>query len=302
MDEIKEMDTRQSLKVVTSNSFITAKGMENISLKARKLLYLTTAQIQLGDTEFFEYKIKASEFAELMEISASHVYEEADKITDELMKLYISVVPEGKKKFKKYHVIRTCEYDDDAYLKVKIDDEMLGFFVGLKKNFSKPELFDFLKMNSNYSIEIWHLMQREMRSNKPATRRIEFYLSLEELREVTGTQEKFKQVGQFKEKVLDKAIREIKDNCATVITYTNKKKGRTIIGFDFVAINEYGIDLTDWEKNNPEKAELVKKKGRKFKLQQLAKERQLTVAEDNELQALILELDQMTIEEWTERK
>lgn len=297
MEEIKEMDTRQSLKVVTSNSFITAKGMENISLKARKLLYLTTAQIQLGDTEFFEYKIKASEFAELMGISASHVYEEADKITDELMKLYISVVPEGKKKFKKYHVIRTCEYDDDAYLKVKIDDEMLGFFVGLKKNFSKPELFDFLKMNSNYSIEIWHLMQREMKSMKPATRRIEFYLSLEELRTVTGTTDvkTYDKLSNFKNKILDKALREIKDNCAVDITYTNKKKGRTVIGFDFVAINEYGLDLTDWEKNNPEKAELAKKKARKIELQSLSKERQLTVAEDNELQALILELDQMSL-------
>lgn len=293
MNEIKEMDTRKNLKVVTSNSFITAKGMENISLKARKLLYLTTAQIQLGDTEFFEYKIKASEFAELMAISASHVYEEADKITDELMKLYISVVPEGKKKFKKYHVIRTCEYDDEAYLKVKIDDEMLGFFVGLKKNFSKPELFDFLKMNSNYSIEIWHLMQREMRSNKPAARRIEFYLSLEELRKVTGTTEikSYDKLSNFKNRILDKALREIKDNCATKITYTNKKKGRTVIGFDFVAINEYGIDLTDWEKKHPIEAETAKKKGRKVELQQLANKRHLTTAEADELQALILELD-----------
>lgn len=293
MNEIKEMDTRKNLKVVTSNSFITAKGMENISLKARKLLYLTTAQIQLGDTEFFEYKIKASEFAELMGISASHVYEEADKITDELMKLYISVVPEGKKKFKKYHVIRTCEYDDEAYLKVKIDDEMLGFFVGLKKNFSKPELFDFLKMNSNYSIEIWHLMQREMRSNKPAARRIEFYLSLEELRQVTGTTEikSYDKLSNFKNRILDKALREIKDNCATKITYTNKKKGRTVIGFDFVAINEYGIDLTDWEKKHPIEAETAKKKGRKVELQQIANKRHLTRAEADELQALILELD-----------
>lgn len=297
MDEIKEMDTRKSLKVVTSNKFITAKGMENISLKARKLLYLTTAQIQLGDTEFYEYKIKASEFAELMGISASHVYEEADKITDELMKLYISVVPEGKKKFKKYHVIRTCEYDDETYLKVKIDDEMLGFFIGVKKNFSKPELFDFIKMNSNYSIEIWHLMQREMRSKKPATRKIEFYLSLEEMKTVTGTTgiKSYNKLSNFKNRILDKAIREIKDNCATEITYNNRKKGRAVIGFDFVAISESKIDLTEWEKEHPFEADKARKKGRKLELQQLAKKRQLTGAEDDELQSLILELDQMSL-------
>lgn len=289
--EVKLMDiTKNNLKVVTRNDFITAKGMENISLKARKLLYLTTAQIKLGDTEFFEYKIKASDFARLMGISSSHVYEEADRITDELMRLYISVIPEGGKKFKKYHVVKNCEYDDDSYLKIMIDDDMLGFFIGLKKNFSQPELFDFIKMKSNYSIEIWHLMQREMKSKKPGVKRIEFYLSLAELRDVTGTNSKFKQISQFKEKVLDKAIREIRDNCSTEITYSNVKKGRSIVGFDFRATLPGGIDFTDWEHSNPDVVALFKKKARKIELLKKKHDNKISNNELIELDKLINEL------------
>ena len=65
------------------------------------------------------------------------------------------------------------------------------------------------------------------------------------MRQVTGTENKLKQIGQFKERVLDKAIREIKDNCGVVVTYTNLKKSRTVIGFHFVAVQEYYIDESD---------------------------------------------------------
>ena len=58
----------------------------------------------------------------------------------------------------------------------------------------------------------------------------------------TQAEKKLRQIGQFKERVLDKAIREIKDNCAVVVTYTNIKSGRRIVGFHFTARQEYYID------------------------------------------------------------
>jgi plasmid replication initiation protein len=89
---------------------------------------------------------------------------------------------------------------------------------------------------------IWHLMQREMHSRKPGiTDTIEFELTLEELRQVTGTKDKLKQISEFKKRVLDKAIREIKENCGIIIKYTNLKIGRTVIGFHFSAVNSFHI-------------------------------------------------------------
>ena len=109
---------------------------------------------------------------------------------------------------------------------------MTDFLLGLNSNFSKPLLEDFMKMNSRYSIAIWHLMQREMQSMKPGvTDAIQFDLSLQELREITGTTNKLKQLVHFKNKVFDKAIREIEENCMVKITYENIKSGKTVIGF-----------------------------------------------------------------------
>ena len=69
----RELDTKESIKTVTSNQFITACGLEGISLKARKLLYIAISQSKKTDTEFYEYEIGVKEFADLMEIDASNV-------------------------------------------------------------------------------------------------------------------------------------------------------------------------------------------------------------------------------------
>ena len=150
---------------------------------------------------------------------------------------------------------------------------MAELLLGLNGNFSQPQLSDFMRMRSVYSMAIWHLMQREMKSQKPGmTETINFDLSLEELREVTGTQEKLKQVGQFKDRVLNKALREIEDNCAVIITYQNIKRGRSVIGFHFSAESEFHIDPERISKKTRDRVE-------KFKDNQRTK-RQITTPEN----------------------
>lgn len=245
MNGKKKVDTRSSIRVVTSNNFLRAAGLDEISLKARKLLYIAMSQSKQSDKGFFEYEITAKEFANLMDIAVSHVYQEADGITDELMHGFMKLISDNGKSFLKFKLFDKCEYSN-ATLKFKMCDEMTPILLDLKKDFSKPLLQDFLRMKSSYSIEIWHLMQKSMHSVKPGiTDTIEFELSIEEMRVVTGTQNKLKQISQFKERVLDKAIREIEERCGVRITYDNIKDGKTVIGCHFYAVNLVHLDVKD---------------------------------------------------------
>lgn len=248
----KNVDVRNGVRVVTSNDFITACGLENITLKARKLLYIAISQCRMTDAEFYEYKITAKQFAEIMDIDPSNVYQEADKITDELMRGFLRIdtgrkgKKRGTKSYKKYSLFAVCEYTEDSMIYFKVNKDMTEFLLELKSNFTQPLLEDFLRMNSPYSMEIWHLMQREMKSKRPyGNHTIEFDLFLDELRKVTGTQDKLKQIIEFKRRVLNKAIREIKDNCNVIISYENIKEGRKIIGFHFKASSPQYMDEID---------------------------------------------------------
>lgn len=244
----RSVDTRESVRVVTHNSYITCYGTDRLSLKARKLLYIAISQVKQDDKKFFEYRITPLEFSMIMGIDVSNVYDEADAITNELMKLEIRVYSDndGKKGFKKIHVFDECDYTDDSDIVFWLNEKMATLLLGLHKDFSKPLLHDFMRMKSPYSMAVWHLMQREMKSAKPKTTEpIEFDLTIQELRQVTGTEDKLPQMVNFKERVLDKAIKEIRELCGVDITYTNTKSGRVITGFHFTARNIYGFDISE---------------------------------------------------------
>lgn len=239
------VDKRVSIKVVSANDFITAKELSALPLNSRKLLYLAISQCKKSDKEFYEYAISAKDFAEMMGIDESNIYRDGRKITGRLMGLSLDCDLYGQG-YEQYGLFSKCTYKKkDGIIRFKLNPDMTNFFLNLKKDFSQPLLEDFVHMNSPYSMAIWHLMQREMHSKKPSiTQTIEFDLTLAELRSVTGTESKLRQIGQFKERVLDKAIREIRDNCGVVVTYTNIKDSRTIVGFHFTAIQEHHIDET----------------------------------------------------------
>lgn len=276
----RKIDTRKSIRVITLNNFVTAAGLENISLKARKLLYVAIAQCRMNDEDFYEYSISVREFSELMGIDASNVYKEADALTDELMHGFIKYIPEDKKNFKKFQLFAVCEYTEKEGIKFQLSRDMTPILLKLKENYLQPYLDDFIRMRSNYSIEIWHLMQREMRSKKPGVSNvIEFDLELKEMRQVTGTWNKLKQLSQFKERVLDKAIREISDNCGVIITYSNIKAGRTVTGFHFHAVSPIHVDETQVSQRTRDKVAF-------FQLKQEAKIRNLTLEEKKEYDRL----------------
>ena len=237
------VDKRVSIKVVSANDFITAKELSALPLNSRKLLYLAISQCKKSDKEFYEYAISAKDFAEMMGIDESNIYRDGRKITGRLMGLSLDCDLYGQG-YEQYGLFSKCTYKKkDGIIRFKLNPDMTNFFLNLKKDFSQPLLEDFVHMNSPYSMAIWHLMQREMHSKKPSiTQTIEFDLTLAELRSVTGTESKLRQIGQFKERVLDKAIREIRYNCGVVVTYTNIKDSRTIVGFHFTAIQEHHID------------------------------------------------------------
>ncbi len=243
---MKKVDTREEIRVITANNFLRASGLEDITLKARKLLYLAMAQCRRSDQEFYEFTIAIQDFAEFMGVAPSNVYEVANKLTDELMRGFITFKPEGKRDFVKFNLFKKCEYHADTGITFQLQEAMTPILLNLKRDFTKPLLTDFARMRSNYSIEIWHLLQKEMKSRKPMfTEVIQVDVLLEELRKITGTQNKFKQLVEFKRYVWDKALREIRECCGVSITYTNIKQGRKVVGFRCSAVSISHIDESD---------------------------------------------------------
>lgn len=295
MEKLREIDKRENLRVVTDNNVITSKELSTLSLNARKLFYVAISQCRKDDKEFYTYTAKPTDLAEMWGISRQQVYKVADEITDELMKFIINIDPVKGKRFKKRHLFEQCDYDDDAEFVFRLHKDMTNLLLGLKGDFSKPLVSDFMKMRSTYSMALWHLFQKEMHSFKPMmSAPIEFDLSLEELRKVTGTENKLKKISDFKKKVLDRAVLDIKRNCFVDISYENIKQGHSVVGFRFTAQNIFGSykieDLEPRMQKKIRKAQLVRKKA----------DGTLTPDEFEELEILKCELDQLSFSDYDE--
>ena len=266
MKDVRTLDKRNNLRIVTDNGLIDAQDLSKLSLNARKLFFIAVSQCRMNDQRFYDFETTPAELAEMWGISRQEVYQVANKICKELMQIVITL-RKGRKSFKMRHLFEICEYGDDATLTFKLHSEMSDVLLGLKKNFSQPLLWDFMRMRSPYSMTIWHLFQKEMRSLKPMmTQLIEFDISLEDLRAVTGCEEKFKAISEFKRFVLDKAIKEIRQNCLVEVKYIDLKRGRTIVGFHFTAKNALGyMDVSEMSlrmQKKMRKAELIGKRAR----------------------------------------
>lgn len=280
MDKKRKIDVRDSIRVVTSNEFlgmkienetskelenkkITTSGYENLSIKARKLLYLAISQCKKTDKEFFEYELKIEDFAKIMGIGSSNVYKEGKSIAKELMAGVINFEDTNGKDFSMVHVFAQCQYQD-GIIKFKLDDGMTDMFLRLKKNFTQPLLADFMKMKNTYSMQVWHLMQKYMGSKKPyGDEVIEFDISIDELRKATDTEDKFERISDVKRFVLDRAIKDIENNCGVKTKYTNLKKGRAVVGFHFITTSlTYGVVLP------PEKMDRIEKMKEYLQLQE----------------------------------
>lgn len=258
----RELDKRDSIRAVTKNSFITAEGLSGISSNARKMLYLIISQCRKNDSGFYEYKISMTEFSKIIGVSTNNLYQkekhkhesekfaEVDRIQDDLIKLVIKVPVEsktGKICYTRYTVFSKASYCDGSFY-MKLNSDMTDLLLGLKGDFTQPLLQDFMRMRSKYGIPVWHLMQRDMHSKKPSpTEKICFRLSLQELRKVTGTEDKLLRISNFRACCLDQAIKDIETYCGVKITYepyprTNAKgKKPKTEGFDFTVMDQVYI-------------------------------------------------------------
>lgn len=265
MSKPKSIQRSPKMQIVTANDFITAIGLESMSLKAKKLLYVAISQVKLTDTSFYEFSMTPLEFADMMHIKVNHVYAEAEKICDELSSLFLKIREE--KATTNYTVFSKIRYSDTSDIIFRLNKDMSNFLLQLRGHFSKPLLEDFMTMRSPYSMSIWHLMQEYMHSKKPMIAHpIQFDIELKELREVTGTDkvETYNKLSNFKNKILDKSLREIKDTTGVEVKYEQIKRGRVVTGFHFTATSLYEpsepFDVL-WEEETKAKAKAARKKG-----------------------------------------
>lgn len=228
----KEMCLNMENQVVMSNDLI--KGKSNLSLNELKLLRLTIMQVIAEDKDLMTYQIRIVELAKMLEISRQNLYTEVMEMCKHLLQ-EIVYIGDGnpKHKWKMYQWCSTCEYDEGT-ITIKLHEKLKPHLIQLKEHYTQYMLQDILMLKTVYAVRLYELIREEMKGQKAyADKTVTVSLCVETIRKATDTEKKYAQIGIFKLRVIESALKEINEKSCYNITYDDIKKSRKIVGFKF---------------------------------------------------------------------
>lgn len=217
--------------VTKSNKLITSRY--NLSLQEQRLILALVSLIDSKNhTQFYEYEMKVSEFAELLGIeNTNHTY--LAKITRQLMGKVVEI--EDEKKVLQVHWLSSCTYyKGEGRVKLELHRELMPYLLQLKEQFTTYYLSNVMQMKSKYSIRVYEILKgNQFKKN--------FEIELDELQKVLNAQN-YLTYSSFRQKVLEPALKEINAQTDIIVQYIPKKIGNKVVSISFGIVSKRKLE------------------------------------------------------------
>ena len=226
------LDTRNY--VCQANALVG--GKQALKLNSAKLIRSAIMQIVRDDNELKLYVITISEIAELLNIPASNVYRDIDDITNNILENPVQIKEGTGKNVKwiKIPWVTKCEYNSDVGVALKLNDELKPLLLNLKEQYTQYSLDCILMMKSVYAIRLYELLHSKIMTRVLPREGVDIELSLDTLKECLGCENKtYEILSNFKNRVIEVAVKEINEKTLFTLSYENVKEGRTVVALKF---------------------------------------------------------------------
>lgn len=225
--DTKVIDYNKNHYAVMANNII--KGKQTMSLQEAKLIRLLITQIAKNDKDFKTYCINIQELAKFLEVSDNNLYRDIRNICQSLMTRTIKI--QNGSQWKIFQWLQLAEYDGHGTVTLMLSNQIAPYLLQLNECFTQYQLKNILAMKSFYSIRLYELLKLTIEEDKK--KKMEYTFSIQTLRKYLECENKFKQIGQFKDKILDIAVRDISGYSEYNCRYECKKTSRSITDIIF---------------------------------------------------------------------
>ena len=147
--------------------------------------------------------------------------------------------------------VQKISYIDTAgMIELQFTDAVIPLITRLSEQYTEYDLKQVSELQSEYAIRLYELMMQWKKVGK--TKKI----ALDDLRKKLGVEPKqYKQMCNFKTRVLDLAIHQINDFTDITATYEQHKTGRAVTGFTFIFKKKQAIENIATAKNKARDAD-----------------------------------------------
>ncbi len=208
---------KRGYMVVKDNQLIQ-KARYDLTALQQKLLCFVISKIKPRDKEFERYTISALEFAELAGIDKRHIYSDFKKMIDELdAKAQWIKIGDDTIKFRIFS--EACYNNKQGSISVILNSQLKKYLLELSHNYAMYELWNILSLKSKYSVRLYELFKSYAYQREITT-------DFDTLKGLLCA-EHYKLYSKFKERVLEKSVREINEFTNLSVVYNPQKKGRS---------------------------------------------------------------------------
>ena len=114
---------------------------------------------------------------------------------------------------------------NEGVVSIRFAHEVIPFISQLSRDFTKYELANVMMFKSSYSIRFYELFKKSRGTSR--------LIEIDWIKRQFQLEDKYKQIGNLKMKVIDPALKEINLHSDLKVSYEQVKRGRSVVAFDF---------------------------------------------------------------------
>lgn len=230
--------------VTQGNNLIEARHKKPLTAREQKIILTMVSMIEPSDKDFKDYMISIRDFHEMLGLEGREHYTEIKTVVESLMTKVVEI-PLEDKGWLMTHWVSTARYiDGSGVIQLRFAPELKPYLLQLKTVFTSYKLNNILSLKSVYAIRLYELMKKW----QPLA---QWECQIDLLRGKLGASNKsYNLYGNFKNKILIPAIKELNEQTDIFIQYKELKKGRKVDAIEFIIrrASEKEIKLPKLEK------------------------------------------------------
>ena len=216
----------RAINNVVTKSNILIEANYKLTITEQKIVLFLVSKIRKDDDDFKTYILPIKQFYELLGYKGNPKYSEMKKITKNLIGKVIEI-KEGKK-LKQMSWLSYVEYNEnDGSVNLSFDPRLKPYLLQLKREFTSYKLKNVMELKSGYSIRIYEILKKWQMIK-------EIDIPLNELREMVGATDKYREYHNFKKRVLTPAQNEIEEKTDISFEYKEIKMGKRVVSIHFI--------------------------------------------------------------------
>lgn len=244
-------------KLVTKSNMLIEANYK-LGVVEQKIILCLASNIQPTDSDFKTYTLPIREFNKLLGLKGNPKYTELRKITKDLMQKVFEV--RIRKKVIQVAWLSYVAYNEsEGTIDIRFDPFLRPYLLELKREFTSYKLENVVKLKSSYAIRIYELL-KQYEKLKERT----FHIA--DLRKILGAEDIYPAYGNFKQRVLIPAQKELQKKTDINFEIEEIKTGRRVEKVKFIIVKDH-------KKTVPEQLDLFEDSLNDFKNVNLFKQR-----------------------------